>query len=168
MRLRRYWHPERLLETGTFLGGRAAGPVQCAHGPGRDALSDRARRRVAERGIDSPAIAAFAAPRHLERSGTPLHAISVVYPRYPSVDESRYVALLADAFGMPLDTYEQSVNALPTGVLDALADTPFPGAALAQYAEDYRARGRSASDRSSAVSTPSSSSRSNGTGWTTI
>ncbi len=139
VRLRRYWHPERLLETGRF----SADELQDRF----SALMDQAVTRCLtghdavslSGGIDSPAIAAFAAPRHLERSGTPLQAISVVYPRYPSVDESRYVALLADAFGMPLHTYEQSVNPLADlAYWTHLADTPFPGAALAQYAEDYQ------------------------------
>ncbi len=138
-RLRRYWEPERLLETGRYSSDELQDRF--------NSLMDQAVTRSLtghdavslSGGIDSPAIAAFAAPRHLELSGTPLHAISVVYPKYPSVDESRYVALLADAFGMPLHTYEQSVNPLADlAYWTRLADTPFPGAALAHYAEDYQ------------------------------
>jgi asparagine synthase (glutamine-hydrolysing) len=142
LRLRRYWNPESMLETtplpfdelhSRFVTLMDQAVTRCM--TGHDAIS-------LSGGIDSPAIAAFAAPRHLERFGQPLAAISVVYPKYPSVDESRYVKLLADDFGIPLHTYEQTANALAG--LDrwtALADTPFPGASLAQYEEDYlRAR----------------------------
>ena len=89
--LRAYWHPERLLES--------------AH-PNRSELKERFTRLMEQAvsrslsrpaaislsgGIDSPAVAAFAAPIHRRRFGGPLQAISVVYPRQPSVDESRYV-----------------------------------------------------------------------------
>jgi hypothetical protein len=58
------------------------------------------------------------------------------------VDERRYVELLAERFNIPLHLYEQEAN--PIADLKrwvSLADTPYPGAALAQYEEDYgRAR----------------------------
>ena len=74
-----------------------------------------------------------------ERYGRPLQAISVVYPKYPTVDESRYVVPLADRLGLPLHTYEQETNPLDgLARWTALADTPFPGAAMAQYEEDFR------------------------------
>jgi asparagine synthase (glutamine-hydrolysing) len=139
VRLRRYWDPESLLETAPlpfgelqarFIALMDQAVTRCM--TGEDALS-------LSGGIDSPAIAAFAAPRHVELFGQPLHAMSVVYPKYPSVDESRYVKLLSTYYGIPLHTYEQRTNNLAG--LDrwtALADTPFPGASLAQYEEDYR------------------------------
>lgn len=139
VRLRRFWDPESLLETmplsfdelhSRFVALMDQAVSRCL--TGQDAIS-------LSGGIDSPAIAAFAAPIHLERFGRPLHAMSVVYPKFPSVDESRYVKLLADDFGIPLHTYEQTANGLAD--LDrwtALADSPFPGASLAQYDEDYR------------------------------
>jgi asparagine synthase (glutamine-hydrolysing) len=144
VRLRRYWHPESLLETGRYstdeLPARFAQLMDQAASralTGRDVVS-------LSGGIDSPAIAAFAAPRHQERFSRPLHAQTVVYPRYPSVDERQYVEPLARDLGMPLHLHEQKVNALAD--LDRwarLADTPFRGAAIAQYAEDYeRARNR--------------------------
>ncbi|OGO55223.1 MAG: hypothetical protein A2V85_09615 [Chloroflexi bacterium RBG_16_72_14] len=138
-RLRRYWDPASLLETARF------GPDELKDR--FDALMDQAvSRSLTGRdaislsgGIDSPAIAAYAAPRHLELAGRPLQAVSVVYPRYPSVDESRYVIPLAEQLGLPLQTYEQEANPLDDlATWTALADTPFPGATLAQYAEDYR------------------------------
>ena len=138
IRLRRYWDPEALLETGRIpdreLGERFAELMdqavsRCLTGEDLISLSG---------GVDSPAVAAFAAPRHLERSGRPLHALSAVYPRYPSVDERPYIELLAEHYQIPLHTFEQQAN-----VLDdlahwvALADGPYPAAALAHYAEDY-------------------------------
>jgi asparagine synthase (glutamine-hydrolysing) len=139
VRLRRYWDPESLLETARlpfdelhsrFVTLMDQAVTRCM--TGHDAIS-------LSGGIDSPAVAAFAAPRHLELFGHPLHAISVVYPKYPSVDESRYVKLLSEHFQIPLHTYEQTANSL-AGLArwTALADTPFPGASLAQYEEDYR------------------------------
>lgn len=139
VRLRRYWDPESLLETARlsfdelqfrFVTLMDQAVTRCM--TGQDAIS-------LSGGIDSPAVAAFAAPRHLELFGHPLQAISVVYPKYPSVDESRYVKRLAVDFGIPLHTYEQTANSLKDlARWTALADTPFPGASLAQYEEDYR------------------------------
>lgn len=139
VRLHRYWQPESLLETATFTADELQGRF--------DQLMDQAVARCLtgadvlslSGGIDSPAIAAFAAPRHRELWGRPLHALSVVYPRYPSVDESRYIELLASYFAIPLHTYEQTANAIAG--LDRwvrLTDSPYPAAALAQYEEDYR------------------------------
>jgi asparagine synthase (glutamine-hydrolysing) len=139
VRLRRYWHPEALLETAVYatdeLSDRFATLMdqavsRCLTGSDVVSLSG---------GIDSPAVAAFAAPRHLELGGRPLHAFSVVYPKYQAVDESRYVAPLAEYLGLPLHTYEQTANPIDglARWVD-LADTPYPGAALAQYEEDYQ------------------------------
>ena len=139
VRLARYWKPETLLETAAFseadvqerfdaLLGQAVS--RCLTGDDVISLSG---------GIDSPAIAAFAAPRHLELSGRPLHALTAVYPRFRSVDERAYVELLADRFAIPLHLYEPAANALD-GLADwvALADGPYPAASLALYAESYR------------------------------
>jgi asparagine synthetase B (glutamine-hydrolysing) len=112
-----------------------------------DALMDQAASRCVtgrdvvslSGGVDSPAIAAFAAPRHLELSGRPLHALSAVFPRFPSVDERRYVELVSDRLDLPLHVYEQRVNALDRlGDWVALVDGPFHAASLAQYEEHYR------------------------------
>lgn len=139
VRLRRYWHPESLLET----AGYPADELKARF----DALMDQAVSRSLtgpdaislSGGIDSPAIAAYAAPRHLERFGSPLEAVTVIFPKYPSVDESRYVVPLAQALGIPLHAYEQERNALADlARWTALVDTPFAGATLTQYEEDYR------------------------------
>lgn len=137
-RRQRYWDPEPLLETGRIPEGEIAERFialldqavgRCMSGSDVVSLSG---------GIDSPAIAAFAAPRHLELSGRPLQALSAVYPKYPSVDEREYIELAAAYFEIPVHTFEQQANALAD--LErwiALADGPFPTASMAQYAEDY-------------------------------
>ncbi len=136
--LHRYWNPEQLLETGRFGADELAARFS--------ALMDQAVSRCItgndvvslSGGIDSPAIAAFAAPRHLELAGRPLQALSAVYPKYPSVDESHYIELAARYFDIPVHTFEQQADQLAD--LDhwvRLADSPFPAASLAQYAEDY-------------------------------
>jgi len=55
-------------------------------------------------GIDSPAIAAYAAPIYREKMGQPLSALSHVYPAYPKVDERRYIELIANFLQMDLHT----------------------------------------------------------------
>ena len=139
VRRRRYWDPEGLLESARIpddeLNERFAQLMDRAVSrclTGHDVIS-------LSGGIDSPAVAAFAAPRHVEVSGRPLHALSAVYPRFPSVDERSYTELVAGHLEIPLHTFEQQAN-----VLDdlahwvALADGPYPAASLAHYAEDYR------------------------------
>ena len=138
----RYWDPASLLETTRlspldlqtrFDELMTQAVSRALTGPDVVSLSG---------GIDSPAIAAYAAPLHLERYGTPLEALTVVYPRYPSVDERRYVEPLAETLGLPLHLYEQETNALAdVERWVVLTDGPYRSAALAQYAEDYeRAR----------------------------
>jgi asparagine synthetase B (glutamine-hydrolysing) len=136
---RRYWFPERLLESGSFGESELQERFDSAMGTA-------VRRSMAgpdvlflSGGIDSPAIAGYAAPLHRRLYSQPLTAFTIVYPKYPSVDESRYVKMLADHYGMPLHAYEQEANAtadFPRWT--ALADTPYRAAALAQYEESYR------------------------------
>ena len=109
---RLYWRPDALLETARLtddeirerfdsLMTQAVGRMM--RGPDAVSLSG---------GIDSPAIAAYAAPVHLERYGTPLAGLSAVYPDQPAVDESRYVRLVAESLGMSLHTYERHAGTL--------------------------------------------------------
>lgn len=139
VRLRRYWDPQSLLETARISDaelrdrfGELMDQAVSRCLTGHDVIS-------LSGGIDSPAIAAFAAPRHLKIDGKPLTALSAVYPRFPSVDERPYIELLAKHFQIPLHTFEQQANALDDlGHWVTLGDGPFPAAALAHYAEDYR------------------------------
>jgi asparagine synthase (glutamine-hydrolysing) len=138
-RTRRYWHPERLLETARL------GPEELAERFHH--LMEQAARRCLlgddvvslSGGIDSPAVAAYAAPEHLERTGEPLAALTVVYPRFPSTDERSYVEEMARAAGMVLHTYEESHRCLQ-GVEEwaALLDGPVQTYGLDESAEHYR------------------------------
>lgn len=138
-RLERYWDPTDLFESGRYgpgeikerfdhLMGRAVARTLT----GQDAVS-------LSGGIDSPAVAAYGASRHLEMAGRPLGAVSAAYPDLPAVDESEYTRLVADDLGMPLHLYQQ--HARPLDRLDEwtrLADGPVPTISLPQYEEHYR------------------------------
>jgi asparagine synthase (glutamine-hydrolysing) len=139
VRIRRYWDPAQLLETARLtpdeLAQRFDELMTLAAGrmvTGSDAVS-------LSGGIDSPAIAAFAAPEHLRVSGRPLGAVSMVYPQFPAVDERRYVELVAHDLDLPLHFFEQ--QAAPMDRLrewTELMDGPVPSVAMAQYEELYR------------------------------
>lgn len=109
--VRRYWHPERLLESA---------PLDPADVAERFTdLMQQAVRRVLtgsdavllSGGVDSPAVAAFAAPEH-RRHGRPLGALSCVFPDLPRVDERRYIELVAERLGLELHTYRPTARAL--------------------------------------------------------
>jgi len=107
-KIRRYWHPERVVETARYSD---------------DELAERFhdRMRVASSrslsgddvvalsgGIDSPAIAAYAAPAQLDRTSEPLAALSAVYPDHPECDESPYIEEAANSMGLKLHTFVRS------------------------------------------------------------
>jgi asparagine synthase (glutamine-hydrolysing) len=138
-RRRPYWDPESVLETGTYSDSELVERFS--------ELMDRAVRRcltgadviLLSGGIDSPAVAAFAAPRHRELSGKPLVALTAIYPKYPSVDELPYTTLVADRFDLPLHSWEPPTNpldGLETWV--ALADGPVVAGSLTLYEDAYR------------------------------
>ena len=111
-RVRRYWHPADLLESARLSAPDVRDRFV-------DLLTQAVARSVSGRdvislsgGLDSPAIAAFAAPEHRRRSGRPLAALSAVFPRLPSVDERRYIEIVAREFGIELHTYEPQARAL--------------------------------------------------------
>ncbi len=87
-RQQRYWHPERLLEAGRFTDAELEERFHQVFGravnralTGDDAVS-------LSGGIDSPAVAGYAAPGYAERTGRRLGALSAVFPDLPAVDES--------------------------------------------------------------------------------
>jgi asparagine synthase (glutamine-hydrolysing) len=139
LRVSRYWEPERLLETARpskgelrerFLDLMSQATARTLTGADAVSLSG---------GIDSPAVAAFAAPRHLELTGRPLRALSAVYPGLRSVDERPYIEEVAERFGLPLQTYEQKAD--PLGRLrewTQLIDGPPPSGSMAMYEDCYR------------------------------
>ncbi len=110
--LRRYWHPAELLES-----------ARLAPADVRDRfielLSQAVARSLTGRdvillsgGVDSPAVAAFAAPEHRRRSGRPMAALSAVFPDLPAVDERRYIEVVTEHFGIELHTYRPRARAL--------------------------------------------------------
>ena len=142
-RIRRYWDPSALLETARITDDEVSERLT-------ELLERVVRRTVTgadaislSGGIDSPTVAALAAARHLELSGRPLVALTAVYPEQPSVDERRYVELVSEHLGIPLETYVPSTRPLDdvehwVDLLDGPVDTlPLP-----EVAENYRiARG---------------------------
>lgn len=134
----RYWYPERLLETARL----SPDDIRTRF----EQLLDRAVTRMLtgadvislSGGIDSTAVAAFAAPAHLRLTGRPLPAITHVFPNYPTVDERRYTEMVAAYLGLPLHAYMS-----PAGQLDdlehwvRLSDGP-PMALLPEIAYEQR------------------------------
>lgn len=130
------FEPEQLIETSSLRPGDVPDAFH--------SLMNQAVRRVMRGadaislsgGIDSPAVAAYAAPAHLEMFGTPLTAMSYVYPNHPSVDELRYIEPVAACFGLSLRTSEP--RSKPTDGLAnwvSLVDGPFPVVSMAESAE---------------------------------
>ena len=108
----RYWHPDRLLETARlstadvrdrFLELLGQASTRCLGG--RDAV-------LLSGGLDSPAVAAFAAPGYRHRHGRPLGAVSFVFPHLPSVDERPLIETVAERFDMALHTHQPRARAL--------------------------------------------------------
>ncbi|HEX6664800.1 MAG TPA: asparagine synthase-related protein, partial [Gaiellaceae bacterium] len=137
--VRRYWDPDDLLETSRL------GPVEASEGllAALDVAVGRALTGCdvvsLSGGIDSPAIAALAAPRSAGNGRGGLGALSAVYPEHPSVDESYYVELIADRLGLPLNTYIPSTR--PLDGVDhwvALLDGPVDTMSIPEVAEGYR------------------------------
>jgi asparagine synthase (glutamine-hydrolysing) len=134
----RYWEPERLAETGHYTAGEAAERFaelfdqavgRCLSGADAVSLSG---------GIDSPAVAAFAAPGHEQRFGTPLGALSAVFPDLPSVDESSWISLVAEHLGMPLHTYRPQAKGLDdVQHWSDLLDCPTPIVSVPELDENY-------------------------------
>jgi asparagine synthetase B (glutamine-hydrolysing) len=89
-------------------------------------------------GIDSPAVAAYAAPEELRRTGRPLAALSSVYPSFPRVDERPYIELVAKELGLELHLYEAKSTPFDgLRELIKLCDGPAPATALAQTREEH-------------------------------
>jgi asparagine synthase (glutamine-hydrolysing) len=135
----RYWDPEALLETNRVRPREAA-----------ELLAERielaVRRAVSgddvvalSGGIDSPTVAAFAAPEHLRKSGRPLRAYTAVYPRHRSVDEWEYTSQVAQYLSIGLEPFVPEA-----GLLDDiehwvdLADGPWDSLPMAVALEGYR------------------------------
>jgi asparagine synthase (glutamine-hydrolysing) len=110
--VRRYWDPLDVLETARlnaadvrdrFLELLAQAAARSLTGKDVILLSG---------GLDSPAVAAFAAPEHCRRTGRPIGALSAVFPDLPSVDERHYIELVAERFGIDLHTFRPKARPL--------------------------------------------------------
>jgi asparagine synthase (glutamine-hydrolysing) len=133
-----YWDPSALIET--------ADPDVDELRERFDALMAQAVRRTLtgedavslSGGLDSPTIAAFAAPEHLRISGRPLGAVSAVYPDQPEVDESRWIEDVASFLGLDLHTYRRSADPLE-GLQEwmRLFDGPVPTVVVNDAKEHY-------------------------------
>jgi asparagine synthase (glutamine-hydrolysing) len=139
VRQRRYWHPEALLESDDLTEDEVQDRFD-------EVMTTAVTRMMTGHdvvslsgGIDSPAIAAFAAPRHLGIGGEPLAALSTIYPSLPSVDERGYIEMVAAHLGLdPLHVYEQTARPLDeVESWVALVDGPVPTISLPQYKEHY-------------------------------
>lgn len=137
-RTRRFWHPERLLETSDIAPADVPARFETLMTQACERMMSGPDCVSLSGGIDSPAVAAFAAPAHERLFGTPLAALSAVYPDQPMVDESAFIQLTAERYGMPLHTYER--HARPTADLQRwvdLLDGPVPQILVSDAAEHY-------------------------------
>jgi asparagine synthase (glutamine-hydrolysing) len=133
-----YWDPSALIET--------AHPEMDELRERFDALMAQAVRRTLtgddavslSGGLDSPTVAAFAAPEHLRLSGQPLGAVSAIYPDQPEVDESAWIEDVASFLGLRLHTYRRSADPLE-GLQEwtRLFDGPVPTVVVNDAKEHY-------------------------------
>jgi asparagine synthase (glutamine-hydrolysing) len=138
VRTQRFWEPEQLVETGRFTPAEAEerfaelfdqAVKRCLTGEDAVSLSG---------GIDSPAVAAFAAPGHERNYGRPLAALSAVFPDLPSVDESSWIEMVASHLHMPLETYRPRAKGLDdVERWCALLDAPTPIVSVPELDENY-------------------------------
>ena len=108
----RYWKPWDLLETARLSVDDAAERFL-------ELLEQAAVRGLTGKdvvllsgGLDSPAVAAYAAPEHQRRYGRPIGALSAVFPDLPDVDETTLIGISAKRYGMQLETYRPGARAL--------------------------------------------------------
>ncbi|HEX2046097.1 MAG TPA: asparagine synthase-related protein [Gaiellaceae bacterium] len=137
---RAYWRPEDFLETARLTADDVAERF--------DELMTQAAARTLtgtgdvvslSGGIDSPAVAAYAAPVHLRRYGERLPALATVYPNQPSVDESSLIRAVALQLELPLHTYERDAQPLRAGVeWLRILDGPIPYLLLSDAEDHYR------------------------------
>jgi len=111
-RTTRYWNPAALLESARYDSGELRDRFL-------ELMNQAASRSLTGNdvillsgGLDSPAVAAFAAPESRRRNGRPLGALSAVFPELPSVDERHYIELVAERFSIELRTYHPRARAL--------------------------------------------------------
>jgi asparagine synthase (glutamine-hydrolysing) len=133
-----YWDPSSLIET-------AHPDMDELRGRFDELMTQAVRRTLTGEdavslsgGLDSPTIAAFAAPAHLGISGQPLGAVSAVYPDQPEVDESRWIEDVASFLGLRLHTYRRAADPME-GLQEwtRLFDGPVPTVVVNDAKEHY-------------------------------
>lgn len=138
IQLTRYWTPWEKFESARITLPEAEREFL--------RLMDQATRRsmtgndlvLLSGGLDSPAIAAFAAPEHQRRSGRPVGALSAVFPDLPAVDESDLVEITAQRYGMDLHTYRPQAKALDdVEVWSRRLGSPVPTLSIPEVYEAY-------------------------------
>jgi asparagine synthase (glutamine-hydrolysing) len=112
LRITRFWNPVELLESARLSADDLRERFL-------ELLDQAAKRSLTGKdvillsgGLDSPAVAAFAAPESVKRTGRALGALSAVFPELPSVDERSYIELVAKRFGIELHTFRPKARAL--------------------------------------------------------
>jgi asparagine synthase (glutamine-hydrolysing) len=133
-----YWHPESFLETARVTPAEVAErfteifDLAVARSlTGADVVS-------LSGGIDSPAVAAFAAPRYRSLTGGPLPALSSVFPDLPKVDERPYIEMVTQYLGMKLHTHRLQARGLDNVEhWCRLFDGPIPTVNTPQILEFY-------------------------------
>ena len=136
---RRYWDPASILETGRLDGPELAERFH-------ELMARAAARALGgddvislSGGTDSATVAAYAAPEHRRRFGSPLPALSVVYPNLPEVVEREEIELIAGHLGIDLHTYEESWRTLDeVETWMTVLDEPLPLFFIAESAEHLR------------------------------
>jgi asparagine synthase (glutamine-hydrolysing) len=137
-RLARYWDPKPLVETARYPAEELKDRFDALMGQAVTRMLTGSDAVSLSGGIDSPAVAAYAIRQQEPVTQQGLGGLSAVFPDFPSVDEERYVRLVAEELGIPLHTYVQ--KARPLDRLDEwarLTDGPVPTISLPQYEEHY-------------------------------
>jgi asparagine synthase (glutamine-hydrolysing) len=138
-----YWHPDRLLETARISPDEVEPRFvelfeqAVARGlTGSDIVS-------LSGGIDSPAVAGFAAPLYRTLTDKPLAALSMIFPDHPKVDERPYIETVTRQLGMTLYTHRLKARAVDD--LEQwckVFDGPIPTLNAPQLLEFYREASR--------------------------
>lgn len=133
----RYWTPDGILESRALQSDPRDEFIHLMSRAVRRALGQDPVVALSG-GVDAPAVAGFASPIFRQLTGRRLPALSSVYPRWPSVDESNYIEIVARHNQMELHTFEPVASPLEgIGGLLQIAEAPAPTVSLAESAEYY-------------------------------
>jgi asparagine synthase (glutamine-hydrolysing) len=136
----RYWNPRCVLETAKFSSFEEIkarfdkvfeqAVARCLTGSDVVSLSG---------GVDSPAVAGFAAPLARRGNGRLLGALSLVFPEHPRVDERPHIEVVTKFLNIDLHTFV-SKSRINDDLLDwmSVLDSPVPNISAPQMHEFYR------------------------------